>query len=172
MFARFFASDPVKDISVQLEAYCPEVSLWPQVRAYLNQGKRPKDPKAMNALRAYLDLRDSLGSRSAFKNGAPLRHDALGGACARFFKNYKGQEHLGRQECRDWAQFCLAADYVLACAYSAKLLEGKLRKKAVRKVSEMCERIRQEYFEPLRGAAPVIDETCNSEARRIQAKAA
>ena len=170
MLSRFFGSDPVKDISAQLEAFCPEPELWPQVKAYLNQGKKAKDIKAVNALRAYLDLREHLGSRAAFKNGAPLSYDYLAAPVEQFFAGYEGQEHLDCEACREWAYFCLAADHVLANAYSAKLMESKLRKKAVKQVSELCAQIKDEYFEPLQQAEASEPEMPQEESD--QAKAA
>lgn len=116
MFARFFRRHPVQQMHDQLTAYAPDPALWREVSAYLAQGRRPASSAGQAVLRTYLDLREGLGARAAFRVGGHLDHARLAEPCRCFFETYQTPAGLEPHLCRAWARFCLAADHLLAQA--------------------------------------------------------
>jgi hypothetical protein len=153
MFARFFTPDPLKKMSRHLARRCPDPKLWPLVQAYLCKGRHSRNPKTDAIIRVYLDLREALGARAAFKAGAELSHRALTPACHSFLAEYRFPRELPPEELGAWACFCLGADFLLGTAFEARLKQVRRR----RKTSEMDKLFKQMdklFFKPMAQEAP------------------
>ncbi len=149
MFKRMFRSDPLKSMNRSLAEACPDPAIWPQLSAYLVEGRRPGEPRARAALRAYLDLRDHLAGRAAFRCGAELSMEALAGPCRRFMAGYRPAPALGRAQAEHWARFLLAADHLLSLAYEARLADGHSGRQRAERLEAQFKAVRDRYICPL-----------------------
>ena len=77
MFKFFGGKTICKDMEKKLGAQSPDENSWAKVCGYLVRGNEPRDQKAKSFLRAYLDLREHLGPRANFRNGAKLSQASL-----------------------------------------------------------------------------------------------
>lgn len=150
MFKRMFRPDPLKSMDRSLASACPDPALWDQLSAYLTAGRRPAAPRARAALRAYLDLRDHLAGRAAFRCGAELSHEALAGDCHRFMTRYQPAPAMQRAEAEQWARFLLAADHLLALAHDARLAGNDGSQRRCQTLEGQLEAVHQCYLAPLR----------------------
>ncbi len=149
MFGRFFSNDPFKQMDRRLAQMSPDPATWRQVAAYLGRGRRPGDAAAQAVIRAYLDLREHLGARASFKNGAELSHQALGEPCRRFFATYRHPHRMPAEQLMAWACFCLAADHLLALAYEAAMEKGTIRKVKQAELERRFQEVKTGYLDHL-----------------------
>ncbi len=149
MFSRLFATDPQKLMRRRLQEVCPDPALWGAISAYLTRGRRPKSPQARAALRAYLDLREALGGRAAFRAAAELSHAALAGPCREFARSYQPPAGLEPAAALAWARFLLAADHLLALAHEASLSPGVSRREQAARMEALLARAVRDYLDPL-----------------------
>jgi len=149
MLKRLFSSDPLKVMQHKLKRLSPDDKLWPQVAAYLARGRRPEDLQAKAVIRAYLDLREFLGARAAFRAGGELNHQALAKPCAEFFRAYQNTSALAKPALQKWACFCLAADFLLAAAAEVRLQKGATRRRRFLETERLLVKVQGAYLVPL-----------------------
>jgi hypothetical protein len=153
MFAHFFTPDPLKKMSHHLARHCPDPKLWPLVQAYLCKGRRSQNPKTEAIIRTYLDLREALGARAAFKAGAELSHQVLAPACRSFLTEYRFPRELPPEELGAWACFCLAADFLLGTAFEARLKQVRRSRKTL-ETDKLFKQTNKLFFRPMAQEAP------------------
>ncbi|MFZ5586515.1 MAG: hypothetical protein ACOZHQ_11345 [Thermodesulfobacteriota bacterium] len=172
MFRRMFASDPVKQMQTQLAAYAPDPALWREVGAYLAAGRRPASPAARAALRAYLDLREGLGAKAAFRAGGELSYAALAEHCRAFFAGYDEPAGLEPHQCRAWARFCLAADHLLAKASEAAAQKGNVSRKLSEQAQARLAQVAADFLAPAQEQAREAARRVRGERRQTATQAA
>ena len=146
---RLLANDPLKQMISDLGPLSPEPSQWPEISAYLAAGRQPASAQAKAAIRAYLDLRESLGGLAAFRAGGRLDHQSLQGPCRRFLQGYHGPAGLGADQAAAWSRFCLAADHLLARACEARVHKGRSGRKMAQDLADLLALTREQYLDPL-----------------------
>jgi hypothetical protein len=149
VFSRFFANTPQKLMFNYLRDACPDPVLWGEIHAYLVKGRRPKSITAQTALEVYLELREALSGLAAFRAAGELNYAALSSPCHDFACSYKVAAGMDSKSAMDWAQFLLAADYLLALAYEASLAPGVSRKEQAVRMEALFKKAQTEYLIPL-----------------------
>lgn len=144
-----FRPNPMKFAMKHLSDHCPDRETWNHIHPYLLRGRRPADPEARAAIRAYLELRERLGQNAAFKAGVCLDHGCLAPVCREHCRlvHTSGARPGSRTE--HWARFLLAADYILSEAYVAGKSEKRGRAKAMARIKRLVAAARRDYLGPL-----------------------
>lgn len=171
MFSRVFANDPVKQMQAQLADFAPDAALWREISAYLASGRRPASAAGQAALRAYLDLREGLGAKAVFRAGGELTYAALAEHCRNFFAAYDEPQGLEPHQCRAWARFCLAADYLLAKAHEATAQKGNVSRTLAQKAQDALEQVAADFLSPARDQAQAAARRVRGERRQPAAPA-
>ncbi|MFH1059708.1 MAG: hypothetical protein V1797_13660, partial [Pseudomonadota bacterium] len=166
MFRRMLANGPVKQMQTQLAAFAPDAALWREIAAYLATGRRPDSSAGQAALRAYLDLREGLGAKAVFRAGGELSYAALAEHCREFFACYEEPAGLEPHQCRAWARFCLAADYLLAKAHEATAQKGKISRTLAQKAQDALEQVAADFLGPARDQAQAAARRVRGERRQ------
>jgi hypothetical protein len=149
VFTRMFANTPQKLMCNYLREACPDPALWGEIHAYLVKGRRAKSSQSKAALKAYLELRESLGGLAAFRASGELTYDSLAASCRDFACSYVPLAGMDSDQAMGWARFLLAADNLLALAYEASLAPGVSRKEQAARMEALFNKVQKDYLTPL-----------------------